>query len=47
MKCFVDITDPPVNDTKACRSGKEDTKEYAWSIEGFDPCFYFDFDKTY
>jgi hypothetical protein len=42
-KCFVNITDPAVYDTTACRNGMADGD----SIEGFDSCFFFDFSKTY
>ena len=47
-KCLVNITDPPVYDTvNQCQVKREDTLNYVFSIPGFDPCFYFDFEKTY
>lgn len=43
-KCYVNITEPALY--KGC-SEREDSEYYVYSIHGFDPCFYFDFSKTY
>jgi hypothetical protein len=43
VKCFVNITEPAVYDTSECRNSKNNGD----LIEGFDPCFFFDFTKSY
>lgn len=30
-----------------CRSGNSDSPDFMFSIQGFDPCFYFDFTKVH
>lgn len=45
---MVNITDPPVYDpVNQCQVDRKDSLNYVFSIPGFDPCFYFDFEKTY
>lgn len=44
-KCQVQITKP--NLAKGCRNGKKDSEYYVYSIQGYDPCHFFDFDKNY
>ena len=46
-QCFVNITDPAVYDTEACRNSQADSDYYKYSIPGFDPCFFFDFSQEY
>lgn len=43
-KCYVNITEPALH--KGCKD-KEDSDYYVYSIQGFDPCFFFDFTKSY
>ena len=43
VKCLVTITDPPTD--KLCNN--PDTDDYVHSIEGFNPCYFFDFSKKY
>lgn len=46
-KCYVHITDP--NMAKPCSDDPEnvDSEYYVYSIQGFDPCHKFDFDRSY
>jgi hypothetical protein len=43
-KCYVNVTEPALY--KGCKD-KADSDYYVYSIQGFDPCFYFDFSKSY
>lgn len=43
VKCLVTLTDPPTE--KLCN--KPDTDDFVHSIEGYNPCFFFDFNKKY
>ena len=42
--CYVNITKPALY--KGCQGQYEDSDYYVYSIQGFDPCNFFDFDKT-
>ena len=44
QKCFVQITTPDL--AKGC-ADKEDTPYYLYSIPGFSPCYFFDFNASY
>jgi hypothetical protein len=44
IKCFVNITEPAVYDTSKCRNSMPDGEN---SVQGFDPCFFFDFSSSY
>ena len=46
-KCLVNITSPPVHDVTKCEIPQIDSMDYLFSIEGFAPCWYFDFTKSY
>ena len=43
-KCFVNITDPAFY--AGCPERK-DTPQYMYSLQGYDPCFYLDFSRSY
>ena len=43
-KCIVNVTEPALY--KGCKN-KTDTDFYHYSIEGYDPCKFYDFDKNY
>lgn len=43
-KSYVNITEPALY--KGCKD-REDSDYYVYSIQGFDPCFHFDFEKEY
>jgi len=42
-KCYVNITEPALY--KGCREGKTDSDYYVYSIQGYDPCNFVDFDS--
>ena len=42
--CYVNITKPALY--KGCQGQYEDSDYYVYSIQGFDPCNFFDFEKT-
>lgn len=44
-QCYVNITDPPLY--KGCKGQYPDSDEYVYSTPGFDPCFKYDFTKSY
>lgn len=43
-KCYVNMTEPALY--KGCKD-KPDSDYYVYSIQGFDPCFFYDFTKQY
>ena len=43
VTCFVQITDP--NMAAGCSDQYEDSDDYVYSIQGYDPCHFFDFDE--
>lgn len=45
MKCYINMTEPALY--KGCAKDKEDSDYYVYSIQGFDPCFFYDFTKSY
>jgi hypothetical protein len=44
FKCYINMTDPALYE--GCADKFEDSAYYLYSIPGFSPCFWFDFDTV-
>ena len=44
-KCYVNFTNPALHE--GCKDDYEDSEYYMYSIQGFDPCHFYDFSKEY
>ena len=44
-KCYVNMTNPALHE--GCKDQYEDSDFYVYSIQGFDPCHFYDFSKEY
>mmetsp|Transcript_5732 Transcript_5732/g.9831 ORF Transcript_5732/g.9831 Transcript_5732/m.9831 type:complete len:360 (+) Transcript_5732:595-1674(+) len=44
-KCYVNVTEPALS--AGCKNREADSDYYVYSINGFAPCHYFDFEKAY
>ena len=44
MKCIVELTEPDTS-MESCK--RVDTDEFMHSLDGFRPCFFYDFSKSY
>ena len=44
-KCYVNFTSPAL--FEGCKDKFEDSEFYVYSIQGYDPCHFYDFSKKY